>query len=99
MTGRALVVSVHDVSPVTREAVAGILSALAEAGIGRVSLLVVPDHHHRGNITADAGFGTWLRQLVAAGHEAVLHGYYHQRERRAGENPLHALAHPLVYGG
>jgi hypothetical protein len=86
MSGRALVVSIHDVSPLTREPVSRILAELAGAGIGRVSLLVVPDHHHRGNITADAGFGAWLRECVAEGHEAALHGYWHQRERRADES-------------
>jgi len=86
MSARALVVSIHDVSPLTRESVSRILADLAGAGIGRVSLLVVPDHHHRGNITADADFGSWLRDLVVAGHEAALHGYLHQRERRAHES-------------
>jgi len=86
MSARALVVSVHDVSPGTRDAVADILSGLAEMGVSRVSLLVIPDHHHRGNITGDTAFGSWLRELVAAGHEAVLHGYFHHRERRPGES-------------
>jgi hypothetical protein len=81
-----VVVSVHDVSPLTRDSVASILSALGRAGVRRVSLLVVPDHHHRGNITADPAFGSWLRDLVAAGHEPVLHGYFHQRERRSDES-------------
>jgi hypothetical protein len=86
MSARALVVSVHDVSPGTRDAVTGILSGLAKVGVSRVSLLVIPDHHHRGSITGDPAFGSWLRELAAAGHEAVLHGYFHQRERRAGES-------------
>jgi predicted deacetylase len=82
----ALVVSVHDVSPMTREPVTYIVAALARIGVRRVSLLVVPDHHHHGNITADPNFGAWLRDLVAAGHEPVLHGYYHQRARHASES-------------
>jgi predicted deacetylase len=86
MSARALVVSIHDVSPFTGESVESILEGLAEVGIGRVSLLVVPDHHRRGNITGDPGFGAWLRDLVAAGNEPVLHGYFHQRERRAHES-------------
>jgi predicted deacetylase len=85
MTTRALVVSVHDVSPLSREAVTAILAALAQAGVRRVSLLVVPDYHHSGNITRDAVFASWLREMVAAGHEAVLHGYAHLRERRPDE--------------
>ena len=66
MTAPALVVSIHDVSPVTREPVTFMIAALARIGVRRVSLLVVPDHHHHGNITADPDFGTWMRDLVAA---------------------------------
>ena len=83
---KSMVVSIHDVSPLTREAVTAILAGLARLGVRRTSLLVVPDHHHRGNITADPAFGSWLRDQVAAGHEAALHGYFHQRERRPGES-------------
>jgi len=83
---KSLVISIHDVSPETRDQVTRILAGLAGAGVGRVSLLVVPDHHHRANITSDPAFGSWLRDLVAAGHEAVLHGYFHQRERHAHES-------------
>ena len=86
MSAPALVVSIHDVSPITREPVAFIIAALARIGVRHVSLLVVPDHHHHGNITADPGFGSWLREQVAAGHEPVLHGYYHQRPRQARES-------------
>jgi predicted deacetylase len=86
MTARSLVVSIHDVSPVSRDAVTFMLAALARLGVQRTSLLVVPDYHHQGNITADADFTAWLRDQVAAGHEAVLHGYYHHRERGRAEN-------------
>ena len=86
MSARYLVVSIHDVSPLTRDSVTSILSSLDRLGIHRASLLVVPDHHHRGNITADPAFGSWLRDLVATGHEAALHGYFHQRERRPVES-------------
>ncbi len=82
---RALVVSIHDLSPVTREPVTAILAGLEQAGVRRVSLLVVPDYHHRGSITKDAVFASWLREMVAAGHEVVLHGYAHLRERRPDE--------------
>jgi predicted deacetylase len=83
---RALVVSLHDVSPQTREACAAILHELADRGVTQCSLLVIPDHHHRGHILADADFGTWLRAQAAAGHEVVIHGYHHRRERRASES-------------
>jgi hypothetical protein len=70
----------------TREPVTYIVAALARIGVRRVSLLVVPNHHHHGNIRDDPGFCTWLRELVSAGHEAVLHGYYHQRTRQHRES-------------
>ena len=86
MRARSLVVSVHDVSPLTRGPVTAILADLDRAGIHRVSLLVVPDHHRRGHIAADPNFTAWLRDQIAAGHEPVLHGYLHQRERREAES-------------
>lgn len=82
---RALVVSLHDVSPLTREVFTAMLAELAAWGVARTSLLVIPDHHHRGHMLADAGFCRWLEGLAAQGHELVVHGYYHQRDPRAGE--------------
>jgi predicted deacetylase len=82
----SLVVSLHDVSPVTREDCAAILAELHALGVTQTSLLVIPDHHRRGSILADAEFGAWLREQAAAGHEIVIHGYYHQRARRADES-------------
>ncbi len=83
---RALVVSLHDVSPRTRGPCERIIAGLRSAGIGRLSLLVIPDHHHRGHFAGDAAFCEWLRALVAQGHEAVVHGYFHERPARAGES-------------
>lgn len=80
----SLAVSIHDVSPWTRAATESMLSDLAACGAGVASLLVVPDHHHRGRVDADAGFLEWLRDLQAGGHEVVLHGFHHLRERRPG---------------
>jgi predicted deacetylase len=82
----SLVVSIHDVSPLTRDRVDAILAGLAAAGIARTSLLVVPDHHHKAPIAGDADFAAWLRAHLAAGHEAVLHGFFHRRERRERES-------------
>jgi predicted deacetylase len=80
-----LVVSLHDVSPHTRAECALILRALAERGVPRCSLLVIPDHHHSGHMLKDAAFAEWLREQAAVGHEVVVHGYYHQRARREKE--------------
>ena len=81
---RLLAVSVHDVSPLTRYRVEVMLRDLAEVGVGVTSLLVVPDHHHRADIDQDSGFLAWLREKEAAGHEMVLHGFYHRREKAGG---------------
>ncbi len=86
MSSSALVVSIHDVSPLTRELTDNILSALRSWGVGHCSLLVVPDHHHRADLRKDPGFQNWLSTQVNHGHEAVLHGFFHQRERAQKEN-------------
>ena len=83
---RALVVSLHDVSPHTRAECAAILEQLRALGVPHASLLVIPDHHHKGHMLADAAFAAWLREQAAAGHEIVAHGYYHQRSRRDRES-------------
>jgi uncharacterized protein len=83
---RALVVSIHDVSPLTHSAVAAMLAELEQLGVDRCSLLVVPDHHHRGHFLGDENFCEWLRAQAGRGHEIVIHGYHHQRERKAGES-------------
>ena len=85
---RALVVSIHDVSPFTLEPARAILEELRALGVGRTSLLVVPDHHQRGNFLRDKPFCEWLVARCGEGHEAVIHGYYHKRERVPGETPL-----------
>jgi predicted deacetylase len=83
---RSLVVSVHDVAPVSQPAVEQMLAQLARAGVPRCSLLVVPDYHRTGRSLGDPAFADWLRDLDAQGHEIVIHGFYHERARRAGES-------------
>src|SRR5207249_2679688 len=82
----ALVVSLHDIAPPNREVVDRILSRLDRLGIRVCSLLVVPDYHHQGSMTNDRAFISWLRDLESAGHEIVIHGYFHERPRRRNEN-------------
>lgn len=81
----SLVVSLHDVSPRTRPVFEPMLAELATLGVERCSLLVIPDHHRRGHMLADAGFCRWLETLARQGHELVAHGYYHQRAPRPAE--------------
>jgi uncharacterized protein len=81
----SLVISIHDVSPLTWHKVRAMIGDLAAAGVPRLSLLVIPDHHHSGPFSGNPEFCAWLRALVAAGHEPVAHGYYHLRARQAGD--------------
>lgn len=83
---RALVVSIHDVAPATQPAVGEILRRLASRHVSVSSLLVVPDYHHQGRSMAQPGFREWLSELMQGGHEVVLHGFYHQRERRPSDS-------------
>ena len=99
MTAPTLVVSIHDVSPLTRAPVTSVLAALAAIGVTRTSLLVVPDHHHRAPINADPSFTPWLRDCIAAGHEPVLHGYFHQRTRHPDESTRTRLVTRIYTAG
>jgi len=80
-----VVVSLHDVAPSTQQIANTIISELARRGVRACSLLVVPDYHHQGLFTQDRHFVSWLRDLEADGHEIVVHGYFHERPRRAKE--------------
>ena len=82
----ALVVSVHDIAPATRAASEKIVAELSQHRVSVCSLLVVPNYHHRGSSMEDRGFVRWLQDLEAQGHEIVIHGYFHERPRREGEN-------------
>jgi len=81
-----LVVSIHDVAPSTQAVCDKMIAELAQKGVRHCSLLVVPDYHHRGGSMQDRQFVSWLRNLEAAGHEIVIHGYFHQRPQSASEN-------------
>ncbi len=81
-----MVVSLHDVAPSTRQIANTIILELANRGVRVCSLLVVPDYHRQGLSTKDQQFVSWLRGLEADGHEIVIHGYFHERPRRAKES-------------
>jgi len=80
-----LVVSLHDIAPCHRQVADKIISELAHRGVRTCSLLVVPDYHQQGLFTKDRQFVSWLRGLETDGYEIVIHGYSHQRPRRANE--------------
>jgi uncharacterized protein len=77
---KSLVVSLHDVSPLTQPLCEKIVSDLDELGIRQTSLLIIPNHHGRAPITENSSFQRWLTRKVGAGNEPVLHGYFHRRQ-------------------
>ncbi|KGE03566.1 DUF2334 domain-containing protein [Pseudohaliea rubra] len=77
-------VSVHDVMPDTLPAVQGCLALLAQFGISRTALLVVP-----GAGWNDTGVAV-LRELAGAGHELVAHGWTHHTVPRTAYHRTHA---------
>src|SRR5437868_15205850 len=81
-----MVVSLHDIAPSSQQIANTIISELGRRGVSVCSLLVVPDYHHQGLFTRNQQFVSWLRGLEADGHEIVIHGYFHERPRRAKES-------------
>jgi len=76
---KALIVSLHDAHPGSRAQIAEQIAFLAERGVTRSSILVVPEFHHRESLLIDKGFCDAASGWQAQGHELVLHGYFHDR--------------------
>ena len=83
---KKLVVSLHDVSPLTQTLCEEILAQLRPLGIDQTSLLVIPNHHRQAAVSENSSFGNWLVRKVEAGHEPVLHGYFHKREKKDADS-------------
>lgn len=75
----AVVVSIHDVCPSAQAATEQILEDLFAIGVTTTSLLVIPNRHGADPAFSDVNFCNWLKTCMNNGHEAVLHGYFHQR--------------------
>jgi predicted deacetylase len=74
---RVAAVAIHDVSPATWPECRQLLSMLDGAGARPLTLLVVPDYHHRAPVLADRAFQRAVEARLALGDEAVLHGMFH----------------------
>ena len=74
------VVALHDVSPGTWCECSRLLSMLDAAGAGPITLLIIPDRHHRAPVREDRAFCRAIDARLARGDEAVLHGMYHVDE-------------------
>ena len=80
MAEPALCVALHDVAPATWPACERLLAMLDALGPLPVSLLVVPDYHHRGRVDEQPAFIRAIERRLARGDEVVLHGYHHLDE-------------------
>ena len=73
----ALAVAVHDVEQGSFARVAQIRDWLAQHGVDRVTLLVIPAAHQR-PIGMHAPLALWLRNRVAHGDAVAQHGFSHR---------------------
>jgi predicted deacetylase len=80
----ALLVSVHDVSPLTLAACRRAVALAGAAGVrpDALTLLVVPRHEDRVSIHEDPATLDWLRGLSRDGATLVTHGYTHRMTGR-----------------
>jgi predicted deacetylase len=79
-----LVVSFHDLHPGSVAECERFLAAARDAGVDRISLLVVPRWHGSTATVHDESFLARLRRWQSEGHEICLHGYVHRVERVTG---------------
>jgi predicted deacetylase len=83
--GKTLIVSLHDAHPGSAAAIARQIAFLDAYGIRAASILVVPDFHHRAAVARNAAFCETVTNWQDAGHEIVLHGYFHDRRESPRE--------------
>src|SRR4029079_17402502 len=70
--GRAAVVALHDVSPATWRECRLLLERLDAAGVRPVTLLIVPDFHHRAPVGGDPAFLRAMDARLAPRDQVVL---------------------------
>jgi predicted deacetylase len=81
----ALLVSLHDVSPLTLADCQAAVALLAEVGLGpgELTVLVIPCHHGQAPLDRDPATVRFLRELHDGGARLVMHGLTHRMEGRA----------------
>jgi predicted deacetylase len=72
-------VSIHDVSPAFGPEIEDALAACAEVS-AKPALLVVPNFHGKWPLDRHPRFVERLRDLRDAGHEIILHGFFHRSD-------------------
>ena len=77
LNGGRLAVALHDVEPEWFDRVSEIRVWLAERGVDRVTLLVIPAAGLR-PVSEHEGLADWLRSCVSAGDAVAQHGFTHR---------------------
>lgn len=74
---RQALVSLHDVTPAHGDAIFAAIDHLRARGVAALTLLVVPNYHHRADLRDHPEFCQRLRKTLGPRDEIVLHGLYH----------------------
>jgi predicted deacetylase len=77
----------HDVAPETWPDYQPFVEAVDALGNVPMTLLVVPDFHHRNSLEQHPAFRQTVERRLAAGDEVALHGFYHADDGPAPRTP------------
>jgi uncharacterized protein len=96
----SLLISLHDVSPLTLPQCEEAIALLAELGVAPSVLTVLAIPHHEGKVTLDRDPPTvrFLRTLADGGARLVMHGLTHRMIGRAWSPPGFFRAHVFARG-
>ncbi|MBA1247134.1 MULTISPECIES: DUF2334 domain-containing protein [Pseudomonas] len=87
MVERNVMLVLHDVAPETWKDYQPFVEAVDALGNVPMTLLVVPDFHHRNPLDQHPAFIKLMDQRLARGDELALHGYFHCDDAPAPTNP------------
>jgi predicted deacetylase len=96
----ALLVAIHDVSPLTLEASRRAVALVESEGVPlrALTLLVIPRHDDRAPLDRHGPTRDWLRQLADSGVCLAMHGLTHRMEGRVRNPARWALARGFARG-
>ncbi|WP_263262561.1 polysaccharide deacetylase family protein [Pseudomonas sp. RIT-PI-S] len=84
---RSVMLVLHDVAPQTWPDYQPFVEAVDALGNVPMTLLVVPDFHHRNPLDKHPEFRQVLERRIVAGDELALHGYYHADDAPSPRTP------------
>ncbi|TWI58541.1 hypothetical protein IQ22_00247 [Pseudomonas duriflava] len=87
MAERNVMLVLHDVAPETWNDYRPFVEAVDALGNIPMTLLVVPDFHHRNSIDKDPAFIQLMDQRLTRGDELALHGYFHCDDASSPSTP------------